>query len=111
MGTLRIEQYVGTADDQSGASMQMPSFQLAAVAQALTTSGTSAASNALNGATRAVFLRNDGATRIAARLGSSVGGDPVAVATDILLVAGETRWLAVPRELIGLALKIAAIDI
>lgn len=110
MGALRIEQYRGTAVDQAGTSMQMPSFVLMAAAQELTTSGASAASNVLNGGTRAVFLRATG-SKIAARLASSVGGDPVAVSTDVLLADGETRWLAVPPELVGPDLKIAAIDV
>lgn len=111
MGVLRIEQYLGTAVDQSGVSMQMPSFELTAAAQNLATSGTSAASGLLNGATRAVLLRSSGGTNVAARLGNSTGGNPVAVSTDILIPDGETRWLAIPRELIGPALKIAAIDV
>jgi hypothetical protein len=111
MGTLRIEQYSGTAVDQSGVPMQMPSFALTAAAENLNTSGTSAASAVLNGGTRAVLLRSTGATSVAVRIASSVGGDPVAVATDAMIASGETRWFAIPAALVGPSLKIAAIDI
>lgn len=116
MGTLRIEQYRGAAREfkagglEATATIPMPTLPVVAAAQTLTTSGASTASTALSVLTRSLFLRNSGSTNIAVRIGDSSGGDPVAVATDASLAAGETRWFGIDNSLLGQTLKIAAID-
>jgi hypothetical protein len=113
MGALRIEQYSGPAREfknggQDGSmTMPMPALPLVAAAELLTTSGTSAASAALNDATRAVYLRNTGATSIAVRVGT---GTPTALTTDASILASEGRWFGIADSLVGQTIKIAAID-
>jgi hypothetical protein len=109
MGSLRIEQYAGQGLD-GRSTLPMPQLPLVAAAEVLTTSGTSAPSVTLDKKTRALFMRNEGATNIAVRLGASVPTDPVALATDASIAAGEARWFSIDPAVAGQDLKLAAID-
>jgi hypothetical protein len=110
MSTLRIEQYAGQSLDNKS-FMQMPELPPTAIAQVLTSSGTSGVSAVLDSKTRCICVMATGTPAVAFRVGDSASGDPVALETDAVVRDGERVWFGIPAGLFGKnTLKVAVID-
>lgn len=90
----------------------MPQLPALAAAVTLTTSAISTAmAVAINPKTRVLRLRCSGTPPVAFRVAESIGGDPVAVVTDVSMADNEVVYFGLdPARANTQQLKVAAID-